>query len=49
MSANGTVRDYNTAVESFPSNLVARAFGFTVEEFFQVESAIERAVPEVRT
>jgi LemA protein len=46
---NGTVRDYNTAVESFPSNLVARAFGFTVEEFFQVESALERAVPEVRT
>ncbi len=46
---NGTVRDYNTAVESFPSNLVARAFGFGVEEFFQVESALERAVPEVRT
>ena len=42
---NGTVRDYNTAVESFPSNLVARAFGFGVEEFFQVESALERAVP----
>jgi LemA protein len=46
---NGTVRDYNTAVESFPSNLVARAFGFTVEEFFQVESALERAVSEVCT
>jgi LemA protein len=46
---NGTVRDYNTAVESFPSNLVARAFGFPLEEFFEVESAIERAVPEVRT
>jgi LemA protein len=46
---NGTVRDYNTAVESFPSNLVARLFGFALEEFFQVESALERAVPEVRT
>ena len=46
---NGAVRDYNIAVESFPSNLVARAFGFTLEEFFQVESALERAVPEVRT
>lgn len=45
---NGTVRDYNTAVESFPSNLVAHAFGFGLEEFFQVESALERAVPEVR-
>lgn len=45
---NGTVRDYNIAVESFPSNLVARALGFDLEEFFQVESAVERAVPEVR-
>jgi LemA protein len=45
---NGTVRDYNTAVESFPSNLVAGAFGFALLEFFQVESAVERAVPEVR-
>jgi LemA protein len=46
---NGTVRDYNTVVESFPSNLVAGAFGFTLADFFQVESAVERAVPEVRT
>lgn len=45
---NGTVRDYNIVVEAFPSNLVARAFGFGLEEFFQVESALERAVPEVR-
>ena len=46
---NGTVRDYNTVVESFPSNLVAGAFDFTLADFFQVESALERAVPEVRT
>jgi LemA protein len=46
---NGTVRDYNTVVESFPSNVVAGAFGFALADFFQVESAIERAVPEVRT
>ena len=45
---NGTVRDYNTAVESFPSNLVAGGFGFGLLEFFQVESAVERTVPEVR-
>lgn len=45
---NGTVRDYNIAVESFPSNLVARGFGFGLEDLFQVESASERAVPEVR-
>lgn len=45
---NGAVRDYNTAVESFPSNLVARAAGFGLEPFFQVESALDRATPEVR-
>lgn len=44
---NGTVRDYNTAVESFPANLVARTFGFPAEEFFEVESAIERAAPSI--
>src|SRR5262249_9987531 len=45
---NGTVRDYNTAAESFPSNLVASLFRFPLQEFFQVESAVERRVPEVQ-
>jgi LemA protein len=45
---NGTVRDYNTAAESFPSNMVASLFAFPLQEFFQVESAVERRVPEVR-
>jgi LemA protein len=45
---NGTVRDYNTAAESFPSNLVASVLGFGLQEFFQVESAVERRVPEVQ-
>jgi LemA protein len=46
---NGTVRDYNTTVESFPSNLVASRFGFAPREFFQIESAVERQVPQVGT
>jgi len=45
---NGCVRDLNIAIESFPSNLVARACGFTLGAFFQVASATERAAPEVR-
>jgi LemA protein len=45
---NGSVRDYNTAVESFPSNVVAALFRFPLQEFFQVESAIERRVPDVQ-
>jgi LemA protein len=44
---NGSVRDYNIAVESFPSNVVAALFAFQPEEFFQVESATERGVPAV--
>jgi len=44
---NGAVRDYNIAVESFPSNLVAVVFRFPLESFFQVEAATERQVPKV--
>ncbi|OGY48006.1 MAG: hypothetical protein A3J65_00140 [Candidatus Buchananbacteria bacterium RIFCSPHIGHO2_02_FULL_45_11b] len=34
---NGNVRDFNTAIEVFPSNLVANALGFKKFEFFQAE------------
>ena len=44
---NGTVRNYNIRVESFPGNLVAGVFGFGLAEFFQIETATERAAPEV--
>jgi len=44
---NGAVRDYNIRVESFPSNLAARLFRFRHGEFFQVETATERAAPQV--
>ncbi len=44
---NGAARDYNISVESFPSNLVARLFGFRQAEFFQIETATERAAPKV--
>ncbi len=44
---NANVRDLNTRVEVFPSNLVARLFGFAPEEFFEVESSIVRQVVDV--
>lgn len=44
---NGSVRDYNICVESFPSNLVARALGFAIREFFELASATDRRVPGV--
>src|SRR3989339_649070 len=34
---NGQVRDFNTAIQTFPANLVANIFGFTTEAFFQLE------------
>ncbi len=45
---NGAVRDWNTLVESFPSNLIANFFRFRIAEFFEIELATERAVPEVQ-
>jgi LemA protein len=44
---NAVVRDLNTAIMSFPANLVAGPLGFTGREFFEAADA-ERAVPEVR-
>lgn len=44
---NGTVRDYNIKIESFPSNLVAKKFGFEKYEFFELELEAQRDMPEV--
>lgn len=44
---NGTVRNLNIAVESFPSNLIANGFGFIQAEFFEIEDEADRAVPKV--
>lgn len=44
---NGAARDLNIAVESFPNNLVAGAFGFQTVEYFELEDAADRAVPDV--
>ncbi len=44
---NAVVRDFNTKVQQFPSNLVAGAFGFDTREFFALAEESERAVPEV--
>jgi LemA protein len=40
---NANVQDYNRRVQSFPSVLIARSFGFKEEEFFEIPDA-ERAV-----
>ena len=44
---NGTARDMNILVQSFPSNLIAGSFGFKEAEFFEIELDEQRETPEV--
>ena len=46
---NSNVRDYNRRVQSFPSNVIARSFGFTEEQFFEVDESLrgDTGVPHV--
>ena len=43
---NAVVRDLNTSIAQFPTNLVAGMFGFTPREFFRAQAA-DREVPRV--
>jgi len=45
---NGTVRNLNIQVETFPGNIIAGKFKFVRAEFFEIESSAERAVPPVK-
>lgn len=42
---NAVVRDLNTLIASFPTLLVASAFGFGRRDFFELDSPLEREVP----
>lgn len=44
---NGSVRNFNTQVEQFPSNLVANQFRFQQAEYFELEDPADRANPQV--
>jgi len=44
---NGTVRNNNILVESFPTNLVANAFSFGMADFFEIEDQNVRDIPKV--
>lgn len=45
---NGTVRENNILVDTFPSNIIANMFRFTKSAFFELENIAERAVPNVK-
>ncbi len=44
---NDSVLKLNNMIQMFPSNIIASMTGFKQSEFFQTESAAERAVPKV--
>jgi LemA protein len=44
---NGNVRDYNTAIQTVPTNILAGMFGFTAEQYFELTDATQREVPKV--
>jgi LemA protein len=45
---NAVVRDLNTKIQSFPSNLIAGMFNFQQRQFFEIADPTERAVPSVK-
>ncbi len=44
---NGTARDLNIAIQSFPNSLVARPFGFREEPYFELGDGNDAAAPQV--
>ena len=44
---NDTVLTFNNAIQVFPAVLIAGPFGFTKREFYEIEDAADREVPEV--
>jgi LemA protein len=44
---NAVVRDLNTRIQQFPSNLIANLFAFKLREFFELTAPAEREAPRV--
>jgi len=45
---NTNVLDFNTKLQVFPTNMIASTLGFTQEELFQLGSAEEANLPQVK-
>src|ERR1700693_6081753 len=45
---NAVVRDLNTRIEQFPSNMVANVSGLKPREFFEITAQAEREVARIR-
>jgi LemA protein len=42
------VRDFNTRVQSFPTNILAGMFGFNTRQFFEMETPADRENVQVK-
>ena len=45
---NDETARFNTAVQSFPNNVIAQIFNFTQSEFFEIQDPADRAAPQVK-
>ncbi|MEO8884117.1 MAG: LemA family protein [Devosia sp.] len=45
---NGTARNLNVAVQSFPSSIIASIFHFVTAQYFEIDNPADRAVPQVK-
>lgn len=45
---NGVVRDFNTKLQMFPTNLIGNMLGFKARNFFEIEDPSERKNVEVK-
>ncbi len=45
---NATTREFNTATQTFPSNIIAKNFGFTPVEFFELDDEAAKQAPKVQ-
>lgn len=44
---NSTVREFNTSIESVPTNIIASMFSFKQAEYFELDDEAARSVPKV--
>ncbi|GAA4816583.1 membrane protein [Marinicella pacifica] len=44
---NGAVREYNTLVQSFPSNIIAQKYDFREAEYFEIEDPVHAENPDI--
>lgn len=44
---NANVRDFNIAIQSVPTNVIAQMFNFKERQFFELEDEAARSVPNV--